>query len=61
VDETYQEQQRNRMRYLDRLVSLQAQRGRHASKKANWLKFCRICGKDISTTARYQRLCEECR
>jgi membrane protease subunit (stomatin/prohibitin family) len=30
-------------------------------KRMNWLKFCHRCGKDILTSARYVKLCPECR
>lgn len=45
------------LRYLDRLIRI----GRsHDSKRADWLKFCHVCGADISTTARGVRTCEGC-
>jgi hypothetical protein len=45
------------MRYLDRLISL----GRpHASKRADWLKYCHVCGVDISHSPRGVRVCTRC-
>jgi uncharacterized protein YqiB (DUF1249 family) len=46
--------------YLNRIARLDMQNGAHPTKRANWLKFCRKCGKDISQTARHERLCEAC-
>ena len=46
-----------RMAYLNHLIRL----GRSHGKRADWLKFCRICGADISRTACRNRLCGECR
>ena len=51
---------RVRMRYLSFLCAIQADRGRHPSKRVNWLKFCRRCGADISKSARGVRLCGDC-
>jgi len=48
------------MRYLDRLIRLEMQAGRHWSKRANWLKFCARCGQDISSSLRFVRYCFAC-
>jgi hypothetical protein len=49
------------MRYLDRLIHMESTAGKHQTKRSNWLKFCRICGEDISTTAKYVRTCSNCK
>ena len=46
-----------RMAYLNHLIRL----GRSHGKRADWLKFCKVCGADISRTPKLQRLCEDCR
>ena len=48
------------MRYLDSLLRMESERGRHPSKRANWLKFCRTCGTDISQMPNRVRLCFRC-
>ena len=45
------------MRYLTRLCR---QAPPHPSKRANWLKFCAVCGGDISGSARGVRVCATC-
>lgn len=55
---------RNRVWYLNWLIKKRDESmvaARAKPKKANWLKFCRDCGVDISTTARYQKRCVKCR
>lgn len=46
------------MKYLNQLIKLEEQNGRHPSKRVNWLKFCRVCGADISSRRKGIRLCE---
>jgi hypothetical protein len=42
------------MQYLNRLIRA----GRsHATKRVNWLKFCRVCGADISDLPARVRVC----
>lgn len=48
---------RARMAYLNHLIRL----GRSHGKRADWLHFCKVCGKDISRTAWRNRLCGECK
>jgi hypothetical protein len=45
------------MRYLKRLCALPAP---HPGKRSNWLKFCSVCGREISTSARGVRTCGDC-
>jgi hypothetical protein len=49
---------RRRFKYLDRLIALGPC---HPSKRAAWLKFCHICGADISRSAKRVRVCDTCR
>ena len=53
--------ERERFRYLTRLIRLEDSHGRHPSKKSNWMHFCRCCGADISTCEKWQRRCARCR
>lgn len=48
---------RRRMRYLDELAALGKPTG---GKKANWLKFCHACGRDISRAAKGVVFCGGC-
>ena len=46
----------SRMRYLGRLIKM----GRsHPSKRADWIKFCHVCGVDISASGRRRNLLVE--
>lgn len=54
--------ERSRMRYLTRLIRIQDEQKQrvHPSKKANWKKFCRRCGVDVSALAYRVTVCERC-
>jgi hypothetical protein len=43
--------------YLNRLIK---QPPAHPSKRSNWLKFCHMCGSDISTSPRGVKCCGRC-
>jgi len=47
---------RRHMRYLDRLIALGPP---HEGKRADWAKFCSICGTGISMSAAGVRTCGE--
>lgn len=63
----------SRMAELNRILSLAPLAGvesgeslpgrprcQYPVKRANWLKFCRKCGVDISKASAYVRLCGKC-
>ena len=53
---------RLRMRYLNRLLRLNAKvRQIHPTKRADWAHFCCKCGADISHAPRYTRTCQNCK
>ena len=53
---------RLRMRYLNRLLRLNATvRQIHPTKRADWAHFCCKCGADISHAPRYTRTCQNCK
>jgi len=44
------------MRYLNRLIPMESKSG----KRADWTKFCHVCGADISRLAKFVRTCSDC-